>query len=86
MYLVQERCDQELGTYLQNQRENKLQETACQNVIRQTAKALYYLHRKGIIHRDLKCENILVVNSATNNIKDIEIRITGKSWATTKIL
>jgi len=76
MYLVQERCDQELGTYLQNQRENKLQETACQNVIRQTAKALYYLHRKGIIHRDLKCENILVVNSATNNIKDIEIRIT----------
>jgi len=76
MYLVQEKCDCELGTYLSNQKENKLQETACQNVIRQTAKALYYLHRKGIIHRDLKCENILVVKSETSNIKDIEIRIT----------
>lgn len=77
MYLVQEKCDCELGTYLSNQKENKLQETACQNVIRQTAKALYYLHRKGIIHRDLKMENILVVKSETSNIKDIEIRITG---------
>jgi len=76
MYLVQEKCDCELGIYISNQKENKLQETACQNVIRQTAKALYYLHRKGIIHRDLKCENILVVKSETNNIKDIEIRIT----------
>lgn len=76
MYLVQEKCDCELGTYLSNQKENKLKETACQNVIRQTAKALYYLHRKGIIHRDLKCENILVVKSQTSNIKDIEMRIT----------
>lgn len=76
MYLVQEKCDCELGTHLANQKENKLSENACQNVIRQTAEALYYLHRRGIIHRDLKCENILVVKSATNNIKDIEIRIT----------
>jgi serine/threonine protein kinase len=79
MYLVQEKCDCELGTHLANQKENKLSENACQNVIRQTAEALYYLHRRGIIHRDLKCENILVVKSATNNIKDIEIRITGNS-------
>lgn len=76
MFLVQEKCDCELGQYLSNQKDNKLAETACQNVIRQTAQALYYLHRKGIIHRDLKCENILVVKSDTSNIKDIEIRIT----------
>ena len=42
MYLVQEKCECELGQFLAKQANQKLAETACQNVIRQTAQAMRY--------------------------------------------
>ena len=42
----------------------KLNEQDAKNVIEQILRALVYLHRMGIVHRDIKLENVLYENSA----------------------
>ncbi|KAL3774087.1 hypothetical protein HJC23_014014 [Cyclotella cryptica] len=49
----------------------KLNEHSAKNVIEQILRALVYLHRLGIVHRDLKLENVLY----ENNSKDASIRL-----------
>eukprot|EP01082_Thalassiosira_pseudonana_P015982 g14270.t1 g14270 contig9:1504932-1507607(-) len=40
----------------------KLNEHDCKNVVEQVLRALVYLHRMGVVHRDIKLENILYEN------------------------
>lgn len=48
------------GTLFNNiERRGHVNECEASQVIRQIAKALHFLHKKGIAHRDLKPENIL---------------------------
>jgi calcium-dependent protein kinase len=49
----------------------KLNEHSAKNVIEQILRALVYLHRLGVVHRDLKLENVLY----ENNSKDASIRL-----------
>ena len=44
----------------------KHSEHACKNVIEQVLRALVYLHRMGVVHRDIKLENILYENHSKN--------------------
>ncbi len=44
----------------------KHSEYATKNVIEQVLRALVYLHRMGVVHRDIKLENILYENHSTN--------------------
>ena len=46
----------------------KLNEILVQKYIFQISKSLHYIHTKGVIHRDLKVDNILISNSGVIKI------------------
>ncbi|XP_071344660.1 serine/threonine-protein kinase 33 isoform X2 [Trachinotus anak] len=76
MYLVTELCDGgELKQLLQQKRFFTEDET--RHIICSLADAVAYLHKRDIMHRDLKLENILVKNSPDEDDNDrINIKVT----------
>jgi len=46
---------------------SKLTENIAKFIFKQIIEALYYIHSKGIVHRDIKLDNILI--DLQNNIK-----------------
>ena len=49
-----------LSDYLLDQKNNKIPEAECKIILRQAMHAIKYFHGKGIVHRDLKLDNILI--------------------------
>lgn len=54
-----------------------LSEEIAKGFIKQIAKAMHYCHINGLIHRDLKLENMLLVNKEELRIKIIDFGIAG---------
>jgi serine/threonine protein kinase len=72
-----------LSDYLMEQPSTKIDENQCKIILRQSIHAIKYFHAKGIVHRDLKLDNILVQGIGSNDlrIKMIDFgmsKITGK--------
>ena len=57
--------------------EERLSEDLAKNFIKQIAKAMNYCHINGLIHRDLKLQNMLLVNREEKRIKIIDFGIAG---------
>ena len=47
-----------------NQRDLKISESRVKSIVYQIAQALKYLHDFGIIHRDLKLDNIMMTDNS----------------------
>ena len=56
----------DLFSYLQ-ERDFELPETRAAQIIHQICVAVFYLHSYGIIHRDLKLENILMSDNTNKS-------------------
>lgn len=57
----------ELSTYLQTQ--GKIAEEMVRTIARQVLRALHYLHKRRITHRDIKPDNILIASLDPLRIK-----------------
>nr|XP_046244106.1 serine/threonine-protein kinase 33 isoform X2 [Scatophagus argus] len=74
-YLVTELC---VGGELKQllQRKKFLTEDETRHIIHSLADAVVYLHKRNIVHRDLKLENILLKNSDEDDNGRINIKVT----------
>jgi serine/threonine protein kinase len=64
IYLLFERCyGGDLFSYFEK-RNFKLEESRVCQIVHKLSTAIYYLHSYGIIHRDLKLENIIMENDS----------------------
>ena len=62
----------DLFQYLEK-REFRISEDRARQITHQIAAALYYLHSYGIAHRDIKLENIMMVNETdTSHLKLVD--------------
>jgi serine/threonine protein kinase len=53
----------------------KVSEDKSQIILRQVLHGIKYFHSKGIVHRDLKTENIMVIGHDTGNINDLRVKL-----------
>ena len=56
--------------YIQKSENKRIEEKICKKIFYQIVKAISYCQNKNICHRDIKLENILIIND--NNIKLID--------------
>lgn len=84
LHVVTELClGGELFTFLTSQPDGSLngkKEVISRIIVRQISSALTYIHEQGIIHRDIKLENILLlkeltISSCLNHLKDINCKL-----------
>ena len=61
-------------------KKERLDETEAKFFIKQIADALYYLHREKLIHRDLKLENLILMDSESKLIKVSIINLVNRFW------
>lgn len=68
-FLVMELADHSLKDYIYPPKPNcQLTKKQKYSIIKQIADGLRYLHSLSILHRDIKCNNILIMKDKNNNL------------------
>ena len=65
--------------FLKQKRGGRLEEHELKPIFRQIVKAVQYCHQKGIAHRDIKLENILIMNKKLIKLIDFGFSINIKN-------
>lgn len=65
----------ELLAYVE--KKGRLSEEEAKVFFKQVVKAMFYCHQNSLIHRDLKLENLLLVNAEQKKVKIIDFGIAG---------
>ena len=77
-YVLYEKMDGDLRQYMECRRSRSLvrrpfNRTEEVNIITQIARGMYYLHRQGYVHGELKCTNVLVKEVVNTGHVDVKI-------------
>ena len=77
-YVLYEKMDGDLRQYMECRRSKSLfrrpfNRTEEVNIITQIARGMYYLHRQGYVHGELKCTNVLVKEVVNTGHVDVKI-------------
>jgi polo-like kinase 1 len=71
IYIVLELCSRSLGSLIRSKKDfSGFNEEEVRFYIKMLLEAVYYLHKKRIIHRDIKLDNILLANDLTIRLAD----------------
>lgn len=71
--LVMEMCNgKNLYHFIKKKASQKLDEGEAKNIFRQIVSGVSYLHKRGVSHRDLKLDNILIDPTNANLVKIID--------------
>lgn len=83
IYIVLEHCTFVLSDLLNEQPDNKLSATLARNLFNQLICGLGYLHSVGVVHRDIKPQNLLIKTCGTLKIIDFGVSQMLSIWSTT---
>ncbi|KAK3329767.1 kinase-like domain-containing protein [Apodospora peruviana] len=74
MWMVTEYCaGGSVATLMKPTAPGGLQEKWIIPILREVAEAIYWVHKEGIIHRDIKCANVLVTESGSVQLCDFGV-------------
>lgn len=74
MWIITEYCaGGSVSTLMQPTAPNGLQEKWIIPILREVAEAIYWVHRQGIIHRDIKCANVLITEAGGVQLCDFGV-------------
>lgn len=73
-----------LCDYVRGQQRGRLDEVTARNMSRQLSSAVAHLHQRGIVHRDIKLENILV-NPKSKKVKLTDFGLSNE-WSEKNLL
>jgi len=77
VFMVQEYCECSLGCYL---KKNKLTEDTLKLLLKKILSALVYCHKIGVIHRDIKLQNIMLSKEGDiNSLKLIDFGLSAQT-------
>lgn len=64
-----------LTDYMNKKKGKRLPEGESQIIMRQILHAIKYLHARGVVHRDLKLENIMVLGTESGDLNDLRVKL-----------
>jgi len=74
MWMITEYCaGGSVATLMKPTAPGGLQERWIIPILREVAEAVYWVHRQGIIHRDIKCANVLITESGSVQLCDFGV-------------